>query len=89
MSTDYVGAPSASGGFVLRDVTVVDVLNGTATGGQDVRIADGKIADVGPAGREPGEVPVTHGNGAFVFPATWTPMPTRLTTRGGWPGRTL
>jgi len=41
MSTDYVGAPSAAGDFILRDVTVVDVIDGSHSSGQDIRIADG------------------------------------------------
>src|ERR1700677_2985988 len=68
MSTEYVGAPSSAGAFVLRDVTVVDVVNGSRSSGQDVYIADGKIADIGPAGRQPREVAVVPGNGAFVVP---------------------
>jgi imidazolonepropionase-like amidohydrolase len=68
MSTDYTGAPSATGEFVLRDVTVVDVTDGSRTGGQDIRIADGTITRIGATGQHPADVTVVEGNGAFVVP---------------------
>jgi imidazolonepropionase-like amidohydrolase len=68
MSTDYVGPPAAAGEFVLRDVTVVDVADGSRTAGQDIRIADGTIAAIGNSGPGTGSVPEVAGNGAFVVP---------------------
>jgi imidazolonepropionase-like amidohydrolase len=62
---DYVGAPSATGEFVLRDVTVIDVVTGGRTSGQDVRIADGRIAAIGSL---TADVAVVEGNGAFLVP---------------------
>ena len=68
MSTDYVGAPSATGDFVLRDVTVVDVTDGTHAGGQDIRVTGGAIASIGATGRQTTDIPVVEGSGAFVVP---------------------
>ena len=68
MSTDYVGAPSAAGDFILRDVTVVDVIDGSHSSGRDIRIADGMIARIGATGQHAADVTVVEGNGAFVVP---------------------
>ena len=68
MSTDYAVPPAAAGEYLLRDVTVVDVTDGTSAAGQDLRITGGTIAQIGLTGGEPGGLPVIEGNGAFVVP---------------------
>jgi imidazolonepropionase-like amidohydrolase len=68
MSADYVAAPDAAGEYLLRDVTVVDVTDGSRAGGQDVRISGGTIAHVGATGQETAGATVVEGNGAFVVP---------------------
>ena len=68
MSADYVGAPDLAGEFILRDVTVVDVTDGSRTAHQDIRVIDGTIAGIGPTGQGAPGVAVVEGNGAFVVP---------------------
>jgi imidazolonepropionase-like amidohydrolase len=68
VSTDYVGAPAASGEYILHDVTVVDVTDGSRAGGQDIRVAGGTIAGISAAGPQPPGVTVVAGHGAFVVP---------------------
>jgi imidazolonepropionase-like amidohydrolase len=68
MSADYVGAPDPAGEFILRDVTVVDVTDGSRTAHQDIRVIDGTIAGIGPTGQSAPGVAVVEGNGAFVVP---------------------
>jgi adenine deaminase len=68
MSADYVGAPDAAGDFILRDVTVVDVTDGSHAGGQDVRVSGGTISAIGLAGQDTTGLPVVDGHGAFAVP---------------------
>jgi imidazolonepropionase-like amidohydrolase len=68
VGTDYVGPPAAAGEFVLRDVTVVDVADGSRTPGQDIRVANGAIAAIGATGPGPDGLPVIEGNRSFVVP---------------------
>lgn len=68
MRTEYVGVPRSTGKFILRDVTVVDVADGSRSSGLDLRIADGTIAGIGPVGQDAAGVTVVDGGGAFVVP---------------------
>jgi imidazolonepropionase-like amidohydrolase len=68
MSADYVGPPDAAGDFILRDVTVTDVTDGSHAAGQDIRVSGGTIAAIGATGQDTAGVPVVDGNGAFVVP---------------------
>ncbi len=55
--------------YRITDVTVVDTHDGARTAHQDVRIADGRIAEIGPAesGRMP-EAGDVDGSGMFLVP---------------------
>lgn len=68
MSADYVGAPDAAGDFLLRDVTVVDVTDGSHAAGQDIRVSGGTIAAISATGQDTAGLRVVDGNGAFAVP---------------------
>ncbi|WP_216897399.1 amidohydrolase family protein [Nocardia alni] len=53
--------------YRITDVTVVDTRDGVRTAHQDVRIADGRISEIGPAGRTP-EAGDVDGSGMFLVP---------------------
>ncbi|OII24283.1 hypothetical protein BIV03_10705 [Curtobacterium sp. MCBA15_016] len=66
----YVTAPTADHDVVIRDVTVVDPLDGTATAGQDVRFTGATIASVAATsqtGTAAGQQ-VVDGRGRFLVP---------------------
>lgn len=67
MDVQYVGAPSATGRFVIRDVTVVDPVDGSTSARQEIEIVDGTIASVRATGSTEG-IPVIAGNRAFAVP---------------------
>jgi imidazolonepropionase-like amidohydrolase len=68
VSAEYVGVPRSTGEFILRDVTVVDVADGSRSGGIDVRISGGTITEIGAVGQNAAGVTVVDGGGAFVVP---------------------
>lgn len=64
----YVGAPGVSGSVVIRGVTVVDPVDGTAQAGQDVRVEAGRITAVDVTGGDPGDAHVVEGDGRYLVP---------------------
>jgi len=63
---------SAQSTVLLRDVSIVDVADGTVTAGQSVLIEGGVVADVGadPAPPAPG-TEIHEGNGNYLIPGLW------------------
>ena len=62
-----------SGDFVVRNVAIVDVEDGTLRAGQDVVIRGGKITAIGPSGSaapEP-ELQAVDGSGQYLLPGLW------------------
>ena len=57
----------------LRDVTVVDVTNGSLRAEQTVLVAGNRIAAVGPAGevRIPDDADVIDATGGYLIPGLW------------------
>jgi imidazolonepropionase-like amidohydrolase len=68
VSAEYVGVPRSTGEFVVRDVTVVDVADGSRCSGLDIRISGGTITEIGAVGQNAAGVTVVDGAGAFVVP---------------------
>lgn len=66
--THYVTTPAIRDSFVIRDVTVVDVLGGTLVPHRDIRITAGKIALIDAAQDEVRDVESVDGSGRFVVP---------------------
>jgi hypothetical protein len=60
--------PRSTGEFILRDVTVVDVADGSRSGGLDVRISGGTITETGAVSQHAAGITVVDGGGAFVVP---------------------
>ena len=59
--------------MAIRDVTVVDVVDGSLRGKQTVLVAGSRITAVGPAEqvRIPGDADVVDATGAFLIPGLW------------------
>ncbi|WP_411074898.1 amidohydrolase family protein [Streptomyces sp. cmx-4-7] len=61
--------PSTTGARVrLRDVTVIDPLDGSRTPGQDVTVENGRITSVTATGTQVTDAHVVEGRGRFVVP---------------------
>ncbi|MEU8710004.1 amidohydrolase family protein [Streptomyces sp. NPDC048565] len=65
----YVEQPSVKGHVLLRDVIVVDPLDGRRTPGQDVVVEGGRITSVTATGSPATHAHVVEGRGRFVVPA--------------------
>ncbi|MFE6764795.1 amidohydrolase family protein [Streptomyces sp. NPDC057689] len=65
----YVDPSSVTGRVLVRDVTVVDPVEGTATPGRDVAVENGRITAVTATGTPAGDRHVVDGRGRFVVPA--------------------
>lgn len=64
----YVEPSGVTGRVVIRDVTVVDPLDGRRTPGQDVVVDGGRITSVTATGGPVAEPHVVEGRGRFVVP---------------------
>lgn len=66
-------APTGSPSLAIRDVTVVDVTDGSLHAGQTVLVAGNRIVAVGPAAevRVPGGAEVVDAAGGFLIPGLW------------------
>ncbi|MCX4831626.1 amidohydrolase family protein [Streptomyces sp. NBC_01016] len=64
----YVEPSSVNGRVVVRDVTVVDPLDGRRTPGQDVVVEGGRITSVTATGAPTSDAHVVEGRGRFVVP---------------------
>jgi hypothetical protein len=65
--------PGVTGDFRVRNVAIVDVVNGRVVSGQDVVVRDGRIESIGaslPGSGQPGLV-VVDGTGRFLIPGLW------------------
>ena len=62
-----------AGDFLIRDVDIVDVRNGTLTRAQDVLVVGGTIDTIAPAGTiaAPASVRVIRGDGRVLLPGLW------------------
>ena len=62
-----------AGDFLIRDVDIVDVRNGTLTEAQDVLVVGGTIDTIAPAGTiaAPASVRVIRGDGRVLLPGLW------------------
>ncbi|MEU3509681.1 amidohydrolase family protein [Streptomyces longwoodensis] len=65
----YVVPSSIHGHVLIRDVTVVDPLDGTRTAGQDVVVEENRITSVMATGAPAEGAQVVEGRGRFVVPA--------------------
>lgn len=65
----YVEPSSVNGHVVIRDVTVVDPLDGARTSGQDVVVEGSRITTVTPTGAPVTSAHVVEAQGRFVVPA--------------------
>ncbi|MFG3248810.1 hypothetical protein [Streptomyces sp. NPDC048187] len=65
----YVEPSSIDGRVVVRDVTVVDPLDGSGTPGQDVVVEGGRITSVTATGARVADAHVVEGRGRFAVPA--------------------
>lgn len=65
----YVAPSAVTGKVVLRDVTVIDPLDGSRTSGQDVRVEGDRISSVSATGALFDGAHVVEGRGRFVVPA--------------------
>lgn len=65
----YVEPSSINGRVVVRDVTVVDPLDGARTSGQDVVVEGSRITTVTATGAPDPSAHVVEGRGRFVVPA--------------------
>lgn len=65
--------PGVTGDFLVRDVAVVDVVNGGILSGRDVVVRDGRIESIDaskpPSGQ--GALVVVEGTGKFLVPGLW------------------
>lgn len=64
----YTTAPTASGDLLIRGVTVVDPVDGTAAPGLDVLLRDGRVVAVRPTGAAVDAAAVVEGEGRFLIP---------------------
>ena len=64
---------SASGDFVIRNVSVIDVETGTVQPGRDVFLRNGMIESIEPAGDGvlPGDATEIDGSGRYLMPGLW------------------
>lgn len=68
-SLGFAASPSRAATWQMGDVHVIDVVTGEVTGGQDVRIEDGRIVAIRPAGSlEDPPARVVDGGGGFLLP---------------------
>ncbi|MFD7769153.1 amidohydrolase family protein [Streptomyces sp. NPDC059787] len=65
----YVEPSAINGRVVVRDVTVVDPLDGSRTPGRDVAVEGGRITSVATTGAPVADAHVVEGRGRFVVPA--------------------
>lgn len=65
--------PSVTGDFLVRNVTIVDVVDGRVVPGRDVVVRDGRIASIGPSpeGSANHGLVVVDGAGKFLVPGLW------------------
>ncbi|MGH8077313.1 MAG: amidohydrolase family protein, partial [Lysobacter sp.] len=65
--------PGVTGDFLVKNVAIVDVLNGRLIAGRDVVVRDGRIDSVGAShsGRRQNGVVVVDGTGKFLVPGLW------------------
>lgn len=65
--------PGVTGDFLIRNVTVVDVVEGTTRPGRDVLVRDGRIESIGPGATGAGtrDLVVVDGSGKFLMPGLW------------------
>lgn len=71
--TPRFGISMASGSVAIRDVTVIDVTDGSLAADQTVLIDGRRIVTVGPAGeaRIPGGAKVVDAAGSYLIPGLW------------------
>ena len=76
---------SWTGATLLQDIRVIDGLGNPVMDGQDVLVADGRIAAVGPTGSldVPGDARVIEGDGLTVMPGL---IDAHVHVAGGWRG---
>jgi len=63
--------PESAPGFVVRNVRVIDVANGTTSAPMDVVISRGRIIGMGDGSTAPAESRHIDGTGSFLVPAFW------------------
>jgi hypothetical protein len=65
--------PGITGDFLVRNVSIVDVVNGRIDAGRDVVVRNGRIdaVDASPANGGPRGLRVVDGTGKFLMPGLW------------------
>ena len=65
--------PGVTGDFLVRNVAIVDVVNGRVVPGRDVVVRDGRISSIGTslAGNRQHGFVVVEGTGKFLLPGLW------------------
>lgn len=65
--------PGVTGDFLVRDVAIVDVVNGRILSGRDVVVREGRIESIGATTPSIGQgrLVVAEGTGKFLVPGLW------------------
>ena len=62
------GAPESINELLIKDVTLIDGTGAEPRSGVDIRIADGRIAEISPDIAVPADAEIIDGSGKYVVP---------------------